>query len=359
MSEVVPYVLAAIGFMLLIALHELGHMVAAKANDMRVERYAVFFPPFIARKRWGETEYALGVIPLGGYAKITGMNPEEKLPPDVAPRGYYNKPVWRRVVVILAGPGVNLLLAFLLLFGLAFGAAKLTSRVGEILPGSPAESALRPGDRVISIDGRRGDQLDFQRQISSHRCPGTPRDGCRARTPAVLRVERAGRVVTVRVRPRYDAEVKRTRIGFTYANEPLDPGPIEAADAAVTLMWGVTTATVEAIARVFDPEKRKELSGVVGSYEVTRQAFTFSIRDALTVLAVISLSLAVINLFPFLPLDGGHVLLGVLEKVTGRRTSWRVVQQFSAVGFILVFFLFFIGLSNDIGRLTGGGFQTR
>jgi regulator of sigma E protease len=358
-SDVVPYVLAAVGFMLLIALHELGHLLAAKANGMRVERYAVLFPPFIARKRWGETEYALGVIPLGGYAKITGMNPEEELPPDVAPRGYYNKPVWRRVVVILAGPGVNLLLAFLLLFGLAFGAAKVTSNVGQVERGFPADGVLRPGDRILSVDGRGGDQLDFQRRISSHRCAGKPRDGCLAKTSAVLRLERGGRTITVSIRPRYDARVKRTRIGFTYAGEPVDPSIPEAARTSLDLMWGVTTGTVEAIVRIFDPERRKELSGVVGSYEVTRQAFTFSIRDALTVLAVISLSLAVINLFPFLPLDGGHVLLGVLEKVSGRRASFRVVEQFSAIGFILVAFLFVIGLSNDIGRLTGGGFQTR
>ena len=359
MSDVWPYVLAAVGFILLVALHELGHLLAAKANDMRVERYAIFFPPFIARRRVGETEYALGAIPLGGYAKITGMNPEEELPPDVAPRGYYSKAVWRRVVVILAGPAMNILIAFVLLFGLAFGAAKVTSRVGEVTPGFPAAGVLKPGDEVLAVDGRGGDQLDFQRRISSHRCAGRPRDGCLARTPAVLRLERDGKPLTLSIRPRYDAKLGRTRIGFTYATEPLDPSVPKAAGTAVDLMWGVTTGTVKAIARIFDPQQRKQLSGVVGSYEVTRQAFSFSIRDALTVLAVISLSLAIINLFPFLPLDGGHVMLGVLEKLSGRRASLRIVQQFSAVGFILVIFLFAIGLSNDIGRLTGGGFETR
>jgi regulator of sigma E protease len=353
------YVLAAVGFSLLIILHEFGHFAAAKACGMRVERFALFFPPLIAKVRRGETEYAIGAVPLGGFVKITGMNPEEELPPDVAPRAYYHQPVWKRIVVIAAGPVVNVVIAFFLLFGLAFDLAEPTSRVGEIERGSPAQGTLRPGDRLISVDGKTGDQLDFQRQISSHRCPGRQTAGCRARTPAVLRVERDGRPVTIRVRPRYDAERKRTRIGFSYATRPLDPNIIEAADASVDLMWAVTTGTVEAIVRIFDPEQRDQISGVVGSYEITRQAFTFDERRALTLLAVISLSLAIINLFPFLPLDGGHIFWSLVEKVRGRAVPFRVMEQAGVVGFMLVIFLFFIGLSNDIGRLTGGGFETR
>ena len=96
-----------------------------------------------------------------------------------------------------------------------------------------------------------------------------------------------------------------------------------------------------------------------GSYEVTRQAFEFDTRRALTLLAVISLSLAVINLFPFLPLDGGHIFWSLVEKVRGRPVPFRVMEQAGVIGFMLVIFLFAIGLSNDIGRLTGGGFDTR
>jgi regulator of sigma E protease len=353
------YVLAFVGFSLLIILHEFGHFAVAKATGMRVERFALFFPPLILKVRKGETEYGIGALPLGGYVKITGMNPEEKLPPDVAPRAYYAQPVWKRVVVILAGPAMNLLIAFLLLFVLSFDFAKPTSTVADIQPRTPAVGKLHPGDRIIAVDGKRGDLLDFQRQISSHHCPGRPRDGCRAATPAVLTVERNGRLVTVPVRPVYEAELKRTRIGFQFGSRPLNPNPLEAADLAVDTMWFVTRGTVEAIVQIFDPKKREQISGVVGSYEVTRQAIEFDYRRALTLLAVISLSLAVINLFPFLPLDGGHVFWSLVEKVRGRPVPFRVMEQASVVGFLLVIFLFFIGLTNDIDRLTGGGFQTR
>ena len=144
------YVLAAAGFAALIILHELGHFTAAKAVGMRVERFYLFFPPAIAKFRRGETEYGVGAIPLGGFVKITGMNPDEELPPEVAPRAYYRQPVWKRIVTIAAGPAVNLLIAFVLLFALAFGARELDDTVGDdggglAGGGAPASGRPHPG----------------------------------------------------------------------------------------------------------------------------------------------------------------------------------------------------------------------
>jgi regulator of sigma E protease len=353
------YALAFAGFAALIILHEFGHFLAAKATGMRVERFALFFPPLIFKVRRGETEYGIGAIPLGGFVKITGMNPEEELPPDVAPRAYYHQPVWKRIVVIAAGPVMNVVIAFFILFGLAFGASELTSRVGSVRPGYPAAEVLRPGDRIIAVDGKRGDQLELSRQISTHRCPGQQRPGCRAATPAVLTIERHGRVLNIRVRPQYDPKQKRTLIGFSFATKPVGANVPHAAGTSLKLMWAVTKGTVEAVVRIFDPKQRKQISGVVGSYEITRQAFKFDERRALALLALISLSLAIINLFPFLPLDGGHIFWSLVEKVRGRPVSYRVMEQAGVLGFLLVILLFTIGLSNDIGRLTGGGFDAR
>ena len=102
------WVLAFAGFAALIILHEFGHFTAAKATGMRVERFFLFFPPKLVSIKRGETEYGIGAIPLGGFVKITGMNPDEELPPEVAPRAYYHQPVWKRIVVIGAGPAVNI-----------------------------------------------------------------------------------------------------------------------------------------------------------------------------------------------------------------------------------------------------------
>src|SRR5246127_2566319 len=108
------YVLAFLGFAALIMLHEAGHFVAAKAVGMRVERFSLFFGPLLVRRRWGETESGIGPIPLGGYVRITGMNPNEDIPEEVVGRAYYNQPVWKRVVTILAGPAVNIVIAFII-----------------------------------------------------------------------------------------------------------------------------------------------------------------------------------------------------------------------------------------------------
>jgi regulator of sigma E protease len=364
-GAVVPWILAFIGFTALIVLHELGHFVAAKRTGMRVERFSLFFPPLVARKRIGETEYAIGATPLGGYVKITGMNPEEELPPDVAPRAYYHQPVWKRVVVILAGPAMSILTAFVIFFGLAFVSEKLSTKVRTVDAAKPAHAALAPGDRILSVDGRTGKPGDieerlsvFRKQISSHKCAGPAVDGCTAKTPAVFRIDRDGRVLTVRVKPRYDEEAKRPLVGIGWG-EPRNPSIPAAAGLAVTDMWQITKATVGVFARLFREKERKQVSGVVGSYEVTRQTFARNAQLAVGILGIISLSLGILNLFPFLPLDGGHVFWSLVEKVRGRPVPYRVMEQAGILGFMLVMLLFTIGFTNDIGRLTGGGFDTR
>jgi regulator of sigma E protease len=360
------YVLAAAGFAALIILHELGHFTAAKAVGMRVERFYLFFPPAIAKFRRGETEYGVGAIPLGGFVKISGMNPDEELPPEVAHRAYYRQPVWKRIVTIAAGPAMNLLIAFVLLFALAFGARQVNDTVGEIVAGSPAAAHLRTGDHILAVDGKSFPDAStnqrlarFARLVADHQCPGKQTEGCRANTPVRLRIERRGQVRSLAIRPEYDAEIERTRIGFSYGSRPLNPGVAEAAGDSARFMWEVTSQTVGVIARLFDPQERKQLSGVVGGYEVTRQAIGFGAREALTLIGVISLSLAVINLFPFLPLDGGHIFWSLVEKVRGRPVSFSVMERAGAIGFLLVMLLFAVGLSNDIGRLTGEGFNVR
>jgi regulator of sigma E protease len=360
------YLLAVLGFTVLIVLHEAGHFTAAKAVGMRVERFFLFFPPKLFSVRRGETEYGIGAIPAGGFVKITGMNPEEKLPAEVAPRAYYHQPVWKRIVVIAAGPAVNVALAFVILFVLAFGARNLNNSVGSIDPGSPAAAHLQQGDRIVAVDGRRfpGVGLDrrltrFGHLVASHRCPGQQVEGCRATTPVKLEISRHGRIRTLLITPRYDPDVKRTRIGFSYGSTPAHPTPVQAAGRSLSFMWLVTSKTVSVIGRIFEPQQRKQVSSIVGTTEVTKQAISFGAREALTLIAVVSLSLGLINLFPFLPLDGGHIFWSLVEKLRGTPVPFRVMERAGAIGFVLVIMLFFIGLSNDIGRLTGQGFNVR
>lgn len=358
------FVLAFVGFAALIILHEFGHFAAAKAVGMRVERFALFFPPIIAKFRRGETEYGIGAVPLGGYVKITGMNPNEEIPPEVEHRAYYKQSVWKRIVVIAAGPAMNFLIAFGILWALFVfrGEAVATTKVETVSSGAPAAGVLKAGDQLIAVDGVRGDPEKLRAQIATHRCAGQQRQGCSAASPAKLDVRRGGRVETLTVTPRYDAAAERPLIGFRFETTVDKAGPVEAVGSSVSNMWAVTKATVSAISRVFyDSQARKEVSGVVGSYETTRQVIDkFGFIDAMNILAIISLSLAVVNLFPFLPLDGGHIFWALAEKLRrGRAVSFRTMERASVVGFFLVMILFAIGLTNDIGRLQGEGFQIR
>jgi regulator of sigma E protease len=386
----VSYVLAFVGFAALVILHEAGHFAAAKAVGMRVERFSLFFPPLIFRwrKPGSETEYAIGAIPLGGYVKITGMSPEEEMPPEVAPRAYFRQKVWKRIVVIAAGPAVNVVLAFLILWGLYALSARFFTEpvVDKVTPGSPAAQVLRPGDRIVSVDGKQGYSADLRPQdgpervqglmdaIKTHTCAGTPRVGCRAEEPVKLEILRGDRRLTFDVTPRYQLEppppagqpppkkrAGRMLVGLQFGQQRVDFGALDAASYSVETMWTVTTSTVDAIVSlVYDKQAREEVSGVVGSYEATRQSFEFSTKQAIFILALISLSLGIINLFPFLPLDGGHIFWALAEKLRGRPIPFSIMERAGVVGFMLVMVLFYIGLSNDIGRLSSGeGFGVR
>jgi regulator of sigma E protease len=355
------YVLAFLGFAALIILHEAGHFVAAKAVGMRVERFSLFFGPMLVKTRRGETEYGIGPIPLGGYVKITGMNPNEEIPPEFVARAYYNQPVWKRVVVILAGPAVNLLIAFAIIWGLFLsdGVPVPIKRVAVVQKSSPAATRLHPGDVILSVDGVGGSPDALRNQLKTHRCAGPQVNGCLAASPARVVVRRGSQVLTFELRPRYDASQKRPLLGFEFDVSQQPVSALRAASLSVTGLWSVTKQTVSVIARIFEPQVRKQLSGVVGGYTVTQQSFAHNTTLALQVLALISLSLAVINLFPFLPLDGGHVFWALAEKIRGRRIPFEVMERASVVGFVLIVMLFVVGLSNDISTLTGKGFNVR
>jgi regulator of sigma E protease len=357
----VSYLLAFLGFIALIVLHEAGHFTAAKLVGMRVEKFSLFFGPMFVKKRIGETEYGIGPIPLGGYVKITGMNPNEVVAPDVVPRAYYNQKVWKRVVVILAGPAVNLLIAFLIIWGifLSNGQPVASQRVFAVTKGTPAAIALKPGDRIVSVDGVSGSPTAIQQQIRSHRCAGTQTDGCLAAVPAKVVVRRDGALRTFALRPRYVAKDGHVEIGFAFDTRQQPVGAGEAASLTATGLWSVTKSTVGVVVRIFEPQERKQLHGVVGGYTVAQESFSHSTTQALEVLALISLSLGIINLFPFLPLDGGHVFWAVAEKIRGKRIPFAVMERASVVGFVLILLIFVIGLSNDISTLSGSGFNVR
>ncbi len=340
---------------------------------MRVERFSLFFPPTLFRIKRGETEYAIGAIPAGGYVKITGMNPEEvgDLEPEVARRAYYTQAPWKRVAVILAGPGVNIAIAFVLFWAVLFsgslnGAIALgnldpsvqtivsTTSVLGVEHGSAGSGVLKAGDRIVAVDGKPATVESARAAIASHRCAGAQTDGCRAATPVKLTVRRDGRTVALSLYPRYNkrrqAHAHRLRLRLAQVRSERSPPR----GRAVSAMWHITTRTLTGFVHALTSSKvRHQVSSIVGITQDAHETVVAGAGYALVFLGFLSLILAVINLFPFLPLDGGHVLWSVAEKLRGRRISLVAMYRFSSVGIVLLLFLVINGVSNDISRLAG------
>lgn len=397
------WLLAFLGFALLVLLHELGHFAAAKWTGMRVEKFSLFFGPPIWKIQRGETQYQVASIPLGGFVKITGMNPEEELEPEIRARSYAGSPVWKRIVVISAGPLVNVFIAFVILAGLYMTEGRPVAgvAVSSVEQGFGADGVLRENDRLVSVsapastqggdgasaavdrtvnvderglaDAEATRRIEAARDlISSGGCGATVTGKGPAGEPQVAEcatpqaltivVERDGKQLTKQVTPKYDAQLKRYRLGIGFGS-PLEPGNVaEASAESVAAMWRVTRLTVEAMAKVvYDSQARKEVSSVVGGYETTRQSIEVDAAQALFVLALISLSLAIINLFPFLPLDGGHIFWALVEKARGGRpVATATLEKASIIGLVLVGMLFIIGITNDVNRIIDGtGFGVR
>ena len=354
------YVLAFLGFAALIILHEAGHFTAAKTVGMRVERFSLFFGPMLLKTRRGETEYGIGAIPLGGYVKITGMNPNEEIPEEHRARAYYNQPVWKRVFVISAGPAVNILIAFGIIWVLILSNGQVvpSQNVGRGPQGSAADGACTRATCCCPSTGSAAARNNCATRSVPTPVP-VPGRRLRGREAGPDRRAAGGQLLTFIVRPRYSGVDGRPELGFSFAAGTHYPSVPGAASAAATGLWSVTKQTVSTIAQVFEPKERKQLSGVVGGYTVTQESFATSPSLALQVLALISLSLGVINLFPFLPLDGGHIFWALAEKVRGRRIPFAVMERAGMIGFVLIILLFFIGLSNDLSTLSGKGFNVR
>jgi regulator of sigma E protease len=401
------------GLAFLILIHEAGHFFTARAVGMRPRRFYIGFPPAVMKTTRNGIEYGLGAIPLGGYVKIPGMHrpaPSDldvhfgpalyespRLLPDVervkrsvaqgdfasagsplrdlehavgeaplsanarraADRGlreledalgadaYWRQRTWKRLVVIAAGPGANLLFAIALLasvymIGIPSDASR---RVGDVIPGSPAATAgLKADDVIVGVN--RVPTYDFKEVRDAIR----KSDG----QPLVISVLRDGKYVELK-----PARPQKTDGVYTIGFHPSAVkykryGPIQAVGLAGKDTWLVTKAMGSWLTHVVSGSGRKEVSTPVGIVRQSSKAVEVGYREYLQVLALISLSLALLNLLPLLPLDGGHMAFSIIEGLRGRAVGRVVYERVSAVGIALVLLLFFVGLSNDIGNIRGG-----
>ena len=404
--------IAGLGFLILI--HEAGHFFTALAVGMRPRRFYIGFPPAIAKTTRKGVEYGLGAIPLGGYVKIPGMHrpapsdldlhfgpallEEPRLLPAVdrvkrllaegefdqargsideldraasdavltpgaaraarrglnelrdglGPDSYWRQRTWKKIAVIAAGPATNLVFAILLLavvymIGIPSAASRRVDAVEQSTPA--AQAGLRPGDLIIAVNRvptrtfaevRRAIQTSGGRPLALY---VLHRNGKPQELPAVKPVKRSGTFI-LGFRP---AVVRYKRYG-----------PVEAVGLAGRDVGYVSKAMGNWLIHVTSPANRKQISTPVGIVRTSSEAAQQGYRDYFAILALISLSLALLNLLPLLPLDGGHIAFSLVEGLRGKAVGRVVYERVSMVGIALILFIYVLGISNDIGNLHGG-----
>jgi len=404
--------IAILGLAVLILLHEAGHFFVARAVGMSPRRFYLGFPPALVKVKRKGIEYGIGAIPLGGYVKIPGMHrpapsdvdvqlgPAMKEDPSLYPKAarieraleaedhaearallpdlvqavaaadltpaaarsadrcltelrdglgpdaYWRQRTWKRIAVIFAGPGANILVALALPFiAYQIGApGDVNTTVKRIEPNTPAQSVgLEPGDKIVEVNNKATpDVPDVSDAIRS--------SNGKAITVTVLRrgqVRMLGPVRTTKIGDRYV-------LGFEYGWDTKQYGPGGAIGHSLGDNWRAAKATITFLPRIVTSSGRKEVSGPIGISDVSQQVISISFTWYLQVLGLVSLSLALLNLLPLLPLDGGHILFSIVEGLRGKAVGREVYERVSAIGIALFLVLMFIGLSNDINRLGGG-----
>jgi membrane-associated protease RseP (regulator of RpoE activity) len=366
------------GIVALIMLHEAGHYFTAKRAGMKVTEFFLGFGPRVWSFRRGETEYGVKAIPAGGYVRIVGMSNLEDVDPDEEPRTFRHGTFGNRLTVILAGVSVNLILAFLLIYVALIGRGlpdTLEANVSRVVPDSPAAAAgIRDGDRIIAIDGQR---LDVDRDIAE-----ALRD--RVGQPTTIVVERRGGTVTVTAVPKERSSSDKSGIIGVSVGQSVSSyrsfNPVEAVPESFSTIGQITRDTGAGIGRLFSPDGIERYSknftgdapkqgspasnerprSIIGIVDIGGDLVGGNVWSLLFLLGAINLIVALFNLIPLLPFDGGHAAVVIYEqaasKIRGRevRVDFRKLVPVTAL--VLVVFLT-LGLSAmflDIRQIFSG-----
>lgn len=334
-------------FGLLVLVHELGHFVTAKLTGMRVDEFAIGFGPKLISHRWGETVYSIRAVPLGGFNDIAGMDPADN---DAGERGYCEKPVRSRMIVILAGSVMNFLLPVLIFFGIFFFSGVSTPNLepvmGTVIAGKPAaEAGLLEGDRVLTLNGQPVESwTDFVQGVRDN-----------TGEAVTVTVQRGEDTFTTTMTPVYDSGAKRAMVGVMSSVDTRYPGLFEAAQLAVQKTAAILYMMVDALYRILLELSGAELAGPIGVAQMAGEVAQMGFVPLLNFAAFLSLNLGIVNLFPIPALDGGHFAGLCVEAVRGKPMGQKAMEYTQKIGIALLILLMVLATKNDIVRVFTGG----
>jgi regulator of sigma E protease len=352
MENVIYAIVAAVvGLGILIVIHEFGHFLLAKWSGVGVLTFSVGFGPKIWVRKKGETEYALSAFPLGGYVKMVGEDPDQEVQQSDVERSFAHKGLLKRMAIVAAGPGFNLLLAvvLLMLVFLFYGVPVLSTQIGSVEPGSPAERAgIQSGDRIVALNGRPvKDWEALSKGIKES-------EG----QPLKLQIRRQNHDMAVEVQPakkegRNIFGERRDEwmigIGGQVSIEKGDPGL--AIVRAFQQTYEYSKLTLLALYKMIKGDvSPRNLGGPILIAQMAGQQAQEGLGSFLGFLAILSINLGILNLLPIPVLDGGHLLFFVIEAVIGRPVAVRHREVAQQVGIFLLMLLMVYAFYNDVAR---------
>lgn len=327
---------------LLVIVHELGHFATARAVGMGVREFGIGFGPKLASKRFGDTVYSLGIVPLGGFVKIAGMDPDE----EQDETSFGSKPIWARMLVIAAGSLMNFVLPVLLFFLVLMGAGvdqpSEAPVIGNVFAGKPAAVAgLAPGDKILTVDGKPvAVWMDIVNAIRVS-----------ANREVAITYERAGSAGSLKLVPEFDPKTNRGVIGVMPQINKYMPGPGEAIGLAFKQTFAVGAAVLGGLVQMITGQAPADVAGPIGVAQMTGEVAKMGFLPLLQFAAFLSINLGLINLLPVPVLDGGHLMTLVVEAVRGKPLSREKLQLIQMIGFALLMGLMLLATFKDIIRL--------
>jgi len=338
---------------ILVFVHELGHFILGKKLGVKILKFSLGFGPKLIGKKIGETEYQIAVFPLGGFVKPLGEDPHEEVKTEEYHRSFWAQPIWKRALIIGAGPFFNFFLAVVLFSTInLFGIPYYPPKIGEVSPGLPAEEAgLKKGDSVLSINGEEVTRWDDLSKIIRNS------DG----KELLLKVKRDHEILEIQVTPKsstqknlFGEETHVFVIGITPADEILvqKVGPFEAVGKGLSQTWfGIKLTVVSIIKLIERVVPAKTIGGPILIAQMAGEQAKRGLLSLAMFIAILSINLGVINLIPIPILDGGHFLFLSLEAILGKPLSIRKMEIAQQIGLIFIILLMIFAFYNDLIRL--------